>query len=517
MSSGLGDYIHYHADNYKKYGIGKNSTAGMSFGQACSAAHNELRAMLGEQNLAAENLKYQELAQVLNYLSSGTPISADESFQAIQRYLDESRKEIQYAMEVFQPGAVLTAGGKAFTGTSSVQKPTASTSSGKKQIAVLKREGANIKNMMNSLMLMLNSGKISAATAANLWSRLKTVKENIGIAIASAGGAGDSQFFIPAAGTNGINSFLDDARQIYNDYFKSSQTQAEGIGAEITVGALSLGAQQAVKQPKSAMENLLKLTGSHRSVRKSALISAEMANVKVLEKQINTNKDGQYRQTWRFDHTNGTFVTVKGYQDTVDVILDGSAMAADVADFVGLAGTLNASVKNYSTSTILKHGISVISSTSLWSIFALVNTDFSNHYLNMLSVTGVGEGQREGFGLSEASKVIKEAIAIRGLLGVTESGFSGKKVDVFIVNGGDYTTPDWRVFSTYNLLLDLFGSNMSGLDLEEDLPYNFENEWVGRMNHQDAFKANLRIANVLAQAHATKISAHLRGDILGFI
>ena len=129
-------------------------------------------------------------------------------------------------------------------------------------------------------------------------------------------------------------------------------------------------------------------------------------------------------------------------QDTVDVQIN-------FKDANNIFGTdqLRASVKNYFDPTTLTEthpGVSVISGAPLTSLLGLMNSNFSNHYLNYLAGNGIS-----GRDFEYGNNVMKYILAVRGLSGARNSA-SSKLSQYFIV----FSRKDKRVyvFTTMDLL-----------------------------------------------------------------
>lgn len=234
--------------------------------------------------------------------------------------------------------------------------------------------------------------------------------------------------------------------------------------------------------------------------------------------------EGDLRNYHKVQNAFGTLEVV-GAMDTEDLILT-PAEGSELANAIGLK-SLAASVKNYSTSDA--HGIHIIDSTNLLNVMMLyLNSDFINHYLNIISVHPWLNMQSN---LNDANQIIYYAILARSILGAR------KRNQVFIVNIRATRTitvirpEDFRVAETQlanlNSFLAIHGDwpivpKTESKDTDPGTEKNTYNSWVavqkevetkrkGRIMQSvpDESMATARIANLIFQVHDVKISASL--------
>lgn len=125
----------------------------------------------------------------------------------------------------------------------------------------------------------------------------------------------------------------------------------------------------------------------------------------------------------------------KGPQGTIDLVLNPNSNSV-LAEKMGV-NNINASLKNYSdiTAKYGSHsGISIVSEVPMDVLLGIMNTDFVNHYLNLLGAYGGKAGSTAlGGGLTgyeEAYNQFLWAAAIRGLMGTDLNNQN----DVLIIN-----------------------------------------------------------------------------------
>lgn len=200
-------------------------------------------------------------------------------------------------------------------------------------------------------------------------------------------------------------------------------------------------------------------------------------------------------------------------KDTVDVIVN-------IQDNKNLANELGVnefgtSIKNYATLDPTYRnpsgGVSLLSSAPLLSILMLFNTDFVNHYLNLM-----GAHQPPAIKQSPEAESYKNellwGIAVRAVSGIRglSANMSKKFSDVLIIN--DKSTQHIYVISTSDLLYGIYGNINSYFDISigakngNGLIYLW-NRWNGKNPSQDG--AFNRIQSVINELHNFKVHASL--------
>lgn len=291
----------------------------------------------------------------------------------------------------------------------------------------------------------------------------------------------------------------------------SSPTQEEiGTVAEYfgAAGAMVAGGQ-ASKITADLLSNLVvggKSSGSNTTLQVSAFVDG-----KAVLDALNKNVVGGENAKWTLSPDGKTLVSSHITQDTVDIDITFN-------DSNNIFGTdhLRASIKNYfdPANANTKHpGVNVISGVPFTSILNLVGSNFSNHYLNYL----VGNGSSGG-DFAYAENVLKYILAVRGLSGARSSTFN-KLSQYFMV----FSRKDKRayVFTTNDLLEKISPApgvfngqyaTVTGMPTAGSL-----RGANARVDSANTLNANVqqRIANVIAGAHAFKLSMSLTPNIFG--
>lgn len=515
MSTGLGDYIHYHADSYNTYGINEKKEGGPTFTQSLNFAHNELNVYRSQASQLQGD--FQGLKQALNYLTSGEESALDTSKinSAVVKLLDQQRQIVEDAVKSISPNAFMTADGQLINPDTVSKVKSLNANQSRISFDRIKAQLSNIPNMINALGNMSKKGKISWSEASSVIYQLSSIKSNFEKLIVQES-KGKGEFFTNKSSGAQVISLYNTLEIIYDLYFSDINENSRSFLGEALVGAVTSVGANVVDKAKKDIEKQLGIVGSNGSKRTYSNLAAGMISWETMIDKLNAGKDGKKNSTWEFvNESGGLLQTVKPAQDTVDVIMDASGLSQGMQQFLGLETTLKASVKNYSKSTVQQKGISIISKTPLLALLQLVNTDFGNHYLNILSVQ---KGSANA-SLDDANRVIKKALAIRGLLGVNNSGGgvnTSNLADVFIINIGDGKTANWQVYSMANLLTRIFQSPDEFIKTD-DLPASIFQDWIGEEEKNNWDEAKQRVTSVLLAAHAKKISAHLSNDFFKFI
>ena len=232
-----------------------------------------------------------------------------------------------------------------------------------------------------------------------------------------------------------------------------------------------------------------------------------------LERQFNNSYLEHGKKLWEHDTQSDTLIYTNGSQGTVDISIPLNP-ASDFAKDLGI-NEINASVKNYND--IDAHGIGAISGVPLLSIFMLINTNFVNHYLNLLGASGP-PNLRDSLVAQRATGVIKHAVVARALTGARSKTYADKTADCLVVN--NRKEKKVYVLSTYDLLRTI-RSNYEKYASFEGIPTRLDNRWVGGefgpagnfwAPSEDA--ASTRITNLIAETHKFKIKMSLRPNTI---
>lgn len=236
-------------------------------------------------------------------------------------------------------------------------------------------------------------------------------------------------------------------------------------------------------------------------------VSGDFVDRDILKNALNKASFGN--DTWSLDEDGNVLVSSHTASDTVDV----QVTFKDANNIFGV-DQLRASVKNYFDPTTLNDthpGVSVISGAPLTSLLGLMNSNFSNHYLNYLAGNGISTRDFE-----YGENVMKYILAVRGLSGARSSSFdklsqyfmvfSRKEKRVYVFTTSDLLdkiSPSPGVFNDNYALV----TGMPGMGSLKNA-----NKYIDITSTVDA-AVQQRIANVIAGAHAFKLSMSLTPKI----
>lgn len=183
-------------------------------------------------------------------------------------------------------------------------------------------------------------------------------------------------------------------------------------------------------------------------------------------------------------------------QDKVDVYIDVNGLSVP-------ASVKNYNMANVSTDVHLLSGRSVLQLIQEYEIFA-------NHYLNV--VAEHGDSEPSGALLQSAHEALKMTVLLKALAGgvITSEGRSDS-AELFIVN--DNSVGGFKVFLIGDIL-DKVENNINLLSLGDyDSVSQLANNPVGDiMKNPNEMDARTRITNLLMQLHAMKLSVSLKKE-----
>ena len=486
----IGDYIHYYANNYHRYGIGKDAP-GPGFQADNDALMDRLKTVSGGGESLNKN--YTEVENFLNFALSkkGSFTTGNVVFKPedILKWEADLSKIIQERFGIFEANfnnlsfenasnfdlqqPFILNDGKQYVQSRTVNKALDTLS---EVIALLgkqitnSKDGAEIQKIEKlkadadkalaelNHVAMTNKGKsFSVDTHGNLFKKVNEIVASI---------AGPTQ------------KDLGDLAEIYISYM------------------LAAASNVAIKNYKDLEKYILQGFKTERTTLGGMANLTMQAFVKETDKQT---KSKTSNWTQEIDNGDGTITSVHASQGTVD-------MSITFNDDIFNLGSLSASIKNYQNPFGGKYGIHILSGSPLMSVLMLTDTNFINHYLNMIVSQ---KGGPESSGFDTANEHVKLASAVRAVSGYR--GQYSKKHNIsqaFIIN--DRSAGRIRVISTGDLLNKLQEDiknfvNVAGLPGANSI----SNPWMGENNILSEEEAAQRVAKVLAQVYAIKLSVSL--------
>lgn len=196
---------------------------------------------------------------------------------------------------------------------------------------------------------------------------------------------------------------------------------------------------------------------------------------------------------WKLE--DGKYISTSETLDTVDIDLEVSD------DIFGETQRFMASVKNYldPTNPAWK-GVSVISGVTLHTILSLLDTQFSNHYLNFLV-------QHEDYVSAppkQAENLLKYAVAVRAITGARYKGFEKLSQYLIVYNRSKRRVNIWSSNYLLSQLSPSVGVFQNDYASFEGLPIN-----QAHFANVKEITAAQRISKIIAQTHEEKISMSL--------
>lgn len=511
MPGAIGDYVHYLADNYRRYNLGKDKREGPDLSSSLATAKDNLSSMLA---MVSSTVKTEELSRFLTNLIYKKEDFVGEqlsiSSAAIQQYEERFKVLVEEKFHTLQ--ANLDDLTLENVGLQGVKASTIdmSRSTGVKKSTVIAAAN-NIELMLQSLGSVRNVDNIEA-----IRQQAKEVQSKLQGLLASVQSDKDVIISYEAAGGKDAEGNI---FALYNNLIRSMQGPTKeqmGTLAEMYFSYMLMSAAGTVD---ISLDQLLNdfVTGANRSNNQISRLSRSNIDVDLLQKRLNVyyDKNGKARNNtlapWSIDFDDGGIATLTqggaGAQGTVDMSLtfkEDSALASEFG-----VNRLNASIKNYGSVNGFFNfkkgyfeGIHVITGYNVMAALMLFDTDFINHYLNLIA------SHEDGLlDTTEVNDALTEGIAVRALSGAKELGNSTNEMlsDVFIVN--DRAARQVRVVSTPQLVKRIW-SNLKDYVEVIGLPTHVAMTWQGESPNDG--DASIRIANLIANLHQAKLSMSLK-------
>ena len=479
MVHGIGEYVHARQENYKKFGLGRSERRGMSFTQAYNQAKNELLSYVG---MSATPLNVADLETTFSQLRKGLANSAqakasgsqvtdaldDYFMQQVDAYFSAKGHQVNYDTLTVESAQTIFSQAK-MNYDNKHQNPDSYF-----QLSTWNKFEEKFRQIVKQFQAAQSQGLLDASTIARMSATITDLNQR-------------RQALATAIQTHGIKSQyipmknLFEAYNAFVDAYSMPSRKELGDLAEFVASYLSL---RAAGKAHSEIKRLIKETimspvGAQRSV-----TTYDFPNF------IDDERLGlpAYRSVTRTGQRNFQ-VSLGTSQDTLDII----------TEFNG--DSLRASVKNVASMNN-KYGVHIISAMPLTALFNLVNTDFVNHYMNLLVFKQKSE-------LANTTEIWEKATVVRALTGARASG-NLKLANTFIINDRD--SGKIKIFAISDLLntiLRVDGRINEYVKVKGKgfPPKSLENKWVGQANSY--IDAGKRVAQVFSQLHSIKLNASL--------
>lgn len=517
--AGIGDYIHWHAKRYLEYGIGETQPRGPSAAKSIINAHQELSQLYKGKVKQANWKAYENFLNDALYPQEVPRYSEEVSNNQINnlyKMLDD-RINSQWNRINTDSHALLTevtrtnkniAHAKQYSGSYRKNK-TSSTRvyNTEVQWRSIKKLLTSLTNIRKSLVVDCRDGKITEKELENYYKKINELKSNIISNLDIQSKELQQLNDYTRVGVIRSNSSLKDkdmplgqaitaANNLIKEVKNSEIPMILGqVGEEFIAAITYMAANKGVQVTNQLIDDLTKQGKTKQQTTLSGF--SAYVDLDELANSMGTSDKGTHYWT----RQNNAIVSTNGSQGTVDITVSLSP-ESKLAQDLGLTD-FNASIKNYNSIDSPSHpGVNILSGAPLLSIFMLLNEDFINHYLNLMSVIGP-PNVRDTAEADRATGVIKHAAAVRALAGIRSTTYNSAVSDCFVVN--NKSEKRVYVISTTQLLRYIRSDFDKYLLFKEPLPRRFKNDWVGGFSKPDSASAVKRITNLLKEVHKYKI------------
>lgn len=527
MGSPIGNYIHYHYENYLNYGIGTRGSPNKNYSAASAYITQKKRIHKEARELNKDKDKESLRAEIENTLNFFRPGQKMPSGEWTEEDLNQIESAIQAAVINRINGEVIVDWDTMTALNSDYLAQIELTEGQNLRKKIGEKKGVNDIEAVNARLSILNDtlnktfSSIQNAKVNELRQSLSILqKQWEQILLMNPEGSENRSIFQryikqPGKETYGLDKrtlvkhgnieFSKELNKLWNSFKKRINAYASGeIGeyyAAIAVQAAKLKGQKITEDLKQEfINNINKMTE-----KELGLVGKQRSSVAMSVQNVIGGNAGN-----RPDHViNGLFTDFIGGQMRLTSTQDKVDLNIQLE---GLDTPIAASVKNYSR--IGEMGVHVHSGVSILSL-TQEYTDFMNHYLNV-SVRAAGSSQDYSSAnaiLPKMNETLKLTMALKaiagGILKLGKGGFGpSQQAEVFILNDSS------GYYSVYFVddLLDQIMKNINKYvkidGIEPDTTW--KQIWVASQNNKkDYGAAYSRILGVLNQLHRFKLSISL--------
>lgn len=481
--AGLGNYVHLSQPGYQATGIGQNSQ-GVGFSSALIKQRETILSLIDKQRTAMSALKLQKYLN--NLRDGGQPYSnnhiAPNHLQAMENtYYQAVQQSLNKNIAVWENASLDNSDE---TWNALIQTRKAQLKNGQKAIQV--RTASRIIEQINILLTKAMSGQISPNDQQLL--------ENIKLSL--------------------MNQIQTTKGYEYN--YIPLDTSINGNNGETTVRNLLIQYNTLIKRLKMPTKTML---GNIAEIQVATLLSAltknkDISAERILKDLIQGTQSQQTKVILDSDIVKyGTNYLKDQHiylEEGTDIAITSSAQTIDVNITIQdpidqIEQRIKASVKNYEN--IDYQSIKVISGTNLFNLLGIANTDFANHYLNLIVQQTVSSNEFYSY-WKQADQTMSLLLLARGLMGYR----SGNKylANYLIVN--ERASKKFKVFTTSELLEfveNRIDNLNSFIDIFPNLP---EYRTLKNIRHPKWWGA--RVAQVLAETKKYNLKASLKPALL---
>lgn len=463
--AGIGDYIHYKKENYRKYGTTIKGPS--NYGQATSIFVEQRNALKNRIPSTTSN-NLQSLENFLNGMMYGRSGEEEYDAQAIQELQNRvsqvfTEKYSNFGLNFSKGMEVYYKGNQKATQEKSIK------------ITTLEKYLQTIKSMADGSIQLSKSANVDMIT----------------------GVINQLEMYLNSySGENGIVDLTKDgsARDLLAQINKVLKMQS--IPKALAIGDafeywLALASQYGGAKAVEVSDQLIIDTLVKGGNRSNPIISLNNFS----DEYVNMDelmRSGAFNRGWQPINDSTGFMFNKPTQDKLDMVFNWEG------------DELKVSAKNYklTSSGSLIH---LVSGTSLLYLISGENVDFVNHWLNCISGTDSIGGKI----LQSAHIAMKLTILVKALTGMGTSS-SANVADTFILNNRTqqhiYVRSMGQILNNVENLItkDINGVRFSGY------PNRIPNKWIGaKQGPMSRVSAQARISNLIAALHTYNISVSI--------
>lgn len=493
--AGIGDYVHARWANYQRFGIGKNAKGSSSASAALSKARQDIK---NTASLTKTTLKTEALSKFLTGFIygkvDGKTVLTPAEIQAQEQYFASL---VTSKLPSIATGLSLEGGISPYTKAKQINLKN------NQGIRESSRKEAEytISALLYEIQMAMNTPNANLAKLSSLQAQGQNVLRKLqSLRMSASSDLVVYQAVIPT-GETARDIFIE-----YNNLVKAirqpTQKDYGDLAEQYIAFAIASASGIAQEEIAKLMDGFVvggrtAQTAGYKNI--SSFINTDVLIEDLSQSKTNNNSSGGAK--WSAS-TNGYTVNLeqKGSrsQQTVDLSI---AFSSEQAKKFGV-DSINASIKNARSGI---SSIKILDGYPLSAAFALFNTDFINHYLNLIAThTDGGSGNVDNY-----NKAIEYGVALRALSGARDmnNAMGMSLSDCLIIN--DKKSSCVHVINTSTIMNKLNNKNLHYYIHTSGLPSSIGQSWVGNSKHSWD-NASKRIAHLLAATHQFKLTMTLK-------
>ena len=491
----LGYYVHYHVENYKKFGIGYD-TPGVSSATAYAENHKNLLSIV-RASKTTPNVKALELF-LNNVFKTGSNIDFDsynlnkDNFEALFYQIMEEK----FPLFVSDFNHLDL---EALTNVFEDNLPKYKGKWGKEKymmMMTIEKRIAALNMWIYMIMQQVNKGQVDGSKIMPQVKKAVDALNTLNQLAASADGKRSIQF--------DTEENFNIAKTALNLLSKIAEPSREDLGSAAEYGlSLLFGLMQesAEETADSLVQNFM---SGKEKVAQKVVNSKGFLSTNIILDKIKTDKRGKKINFRDYDvGEDGSIIDLTGSQQTADISItlpEGNRLAQEMG-----ISQFTASIKNYEYAGVGAN-IHVLGETPLLTALSFLTTNFANHYLNLFAETSlnasIGVNDRAAY-----QEELKKTLLIRALMGVRDFKNFQQNNDLFIVH--DRKAGRFKVWDASLLAGDYINKYPYKIHLtingREDQDPVLTNQYI----HGDKKSmewAIIRISKLVASSHQYKLS-----------